>query len=147
MMQTKRNATVAMVEEVADTLQEVTSQPQQELFGGDVDSITRVMRDMVSEIDVQVLTSDASERKKVVRKIGRAVATSGSNMLDANQRESWLDLPQATQAEAATRVIESVEESAYQLADTLDPPSVRAPSAHIEVQVNLGESQVPGISR
>ena len=107
MMQTKRNATVAMVEEVADTLQEVTSQPQQELFGGDVDSITRVMRDMVSEIDVQVLTSDASERKKVVRKIGRAVATSGSNMLDANQRESWLDLPQATQAEAATRVIES----------------------------------------
>ena len=54
-------------------------------------------------------------------------------MLDAAKRDSWLDLPQATQAEAATRVIHAVESSAYQLADTLPP---NAPP-RIEVEVNL----------
>ena len=139
-MATKKAATIAMVEEVADELAEVSSRPPEQVFGGDVDSITRVMQDMVRDIDVDMLTSDVRERKQVVRKIGSAVARSGSNMLESGQRESWLDLPQATQAEVATRVIESVEESAYKLADTLDPPSPRVPSAHIEVQVNLGES-------
>ena len=56
-------------------------------------------------------------------------------MLDDNKRDSWLDLPQATQAEAATRVIHSVESSAFQLADTLVEPTAR-----IEVQINLGKS-------
>ena len=62
---------------------------------------------------------------------------SGSNMLDAGRRDSWFDLPQATQAAAATRVIHSVENSAYQLADTLQAPTGNKPV--IEVEVNLGQ--------
>ena len=58
-------------------------------------------------------------------------------MLDQNKQESWRDLPQATQAEAASRVIHSVENSAFELARTLEKPT-----AHIEVQVNLGRCQI-----
>ena len=53
-------------------------------------------------------------------------------MADERQ-DSWTDMPQATQAKTATRMISSVEESAYQIADTYQEPTVV-----VNVTLNIG---------
>ena len=60
-----------------------------------------------------------------------------SNILSEDKHNSWTDLPQATQAQTATRVISSVEESAYQLADTYDRPTVI-----VNITLNIGKIQM-----
>lgn len=59
----------------------------------------------------------------------------GSNLLAADKTEAWKDLPQATQAKAATRLVSTVENSAYQMADTM-----KAGATEITVNVNIGKT-------
>ena len=64
----------------------------------------------------------------------QSVLNTSSNLLADERQDSWTDLPQATQAKTATRMISSVEESAYQLADTYEQPAVV-----VNVTLNIGK--------
>ena len=55
-------------------------------------------------------------------------------MLEEEKTASWKDLPQSQQAKAATRVIKSVEDSAFQLAKL-----AQAPTVQITVDVNISK--------
>ena len=59
----------------------------------------------------------------------------GSNLLAAEKRDAWKDLPQATQAEVATRLVSTVENSAFQLADTMEEGTV-----DVNINVNIRKS-------
>ena len=61
---------------------------------------------------------------------------STSNVLDKVEEDTWKDLPQAQQAVVATRMIDSVEGSAYQLADILT--KAKQPTVVVKPQINLG---------
>ena len=63
----------------------------------------------------------------------QSVLNASSNLLADERQDSWTDLPQATQAKTATRMISSVEQSAYQLADTYNEPAVV-----VNVTLNIG---------
>ena len=55
-------------------------------------------------------------------------------MLDKSSSEAWLDLPQATQAESATKLIKAVEDSAFKVVKTAKEPEIV-----VNVQVNVGK--------
>jgi len=55
--------------------------------------------------------------------------------LNENKTESWMDLPQATQTETATRLLSTVEDSAYQMARTYNEPKTI-----INITLNIGKS-------
>jgi hypothetical protein len=65
----------------------------------------------------------------------QAVLKTSSNLLEDAHADSWRDLPQATQAQTATRLIDSVETSAFQVARSIQHPSVV-----INVTINIGQS-------
>jgi len=62
------------------------------------------------------------------------VLRTGSFLLNDDQSESWQDLPQATQAETATRLLSTVEDSAYQVARTCTEPKTI-----VNVTLNIGQ--------
>ena len=64
----------------------------------------------------------------------QAVLETSSNLLRRDKAVSWTDLPQSTQARAATRMVSSLEGSAFLLADTLPVDSVK-----FEFNLNIGE--------
>jgi GPCR-Autoproteolysis INducing (GAIN) domain len=63
----------------------------------------------------------------------QAVLSTSSYLLDDERSSSWMDLPQATQAETATRLLSTVESSAHQLAKKCEQPTVI-----VNVTVNIG---------
>lgn len=65
---------------------------------------------------------------------GQAVLRTGSFLLNDSQSESWMDLPQATQSETATRLLSTVEDSAYQVARTCNTPKTI-----VNVTLNIGK--------
>ena len=62
-----------------------------------------------------------------------------SFLLNDNQTESWMDLPQATQSATATRLLSTVEDSAYQVAQTCHEPKTI-----VNVTLNIGNETSPG---
>jgi len=61
------------------------------------------------------------------------VLQTGSFLLNDSQTEAWMDLPQAMQAETATRLLSSVEDSAYQVARICSEPKTI-----VNVTLNIG---------
>jgi len=62
------------------------------------------------------------------------VLRTGSFLLNDDQSESWMDLPQATQSETATRLLSTVEDSAYQVARTCSEPKTI-----VNITLNIGK--------
>lgn len=60
--------------------------------------------------------------------------TAGNNVLSDSQEESWTDLPQSDQAKTATRLINTVEGSAFQVAKTMKKPETLT-----KVGINIGQ--------
>ena len=65
----------------------------------------------------------------------QAILKTGSNLLAAEKKDAWKDLPQATQAEVATRLVSTVENSAFLLADTMHEGTV-----DVNINVNIRKS-------
>ena len=61
-----------------------------------------------------------------------------SALLDERADDSWRDLPQAIQAEAATKLVNSVESSALSLAKTVKEPT-KEPIVNIELNISKFE--------
>ena len=64
----------------------------------------------------------------------KAILSTSSYLLDDSHVESWMDLPQASQAETATRLLSTVENSANLVAKKCEQPTVI-----INVTVNIGK--------
>ena len=63
--------------------------------------------------------------------------TAGSNALASKQSDSWRDLPQADQTQTATRLLSTVEESAFQVAKT-----IKEPETVVDININIGQCTV-----
>ena len=53
--------------------------------------------------------------------------------MDDNRIDAWMDLPQSTQAETATRMLSTVENSAFKVAKTFNKPAT-----FVNVTMNIG---------
>ena len=72
MEQARESEALTMVEEVADELITVSARPMAETYGGDVDTITWIMQEMVNEVDVKVHdVSNQTKRRHVVEKVNK----------------------------------------------------------------------------
>ena len=65
-----------------------------------------------------------------------------SMLLDKNVEESWMDLPQAMQADAATNLIDAVEKNAFTLAKTMAAENTVSseklkPVVNIELNISM----------
>ena len=69
------------------------------------------------------------------------VITTSSNLLSESQEPSWQDLPQAVQADTALDIVNTVEDSAFQVAKVINTP-LATPIIHVEV--NIGEWELHG---
>ena len=65
--------------------------------------------------------------------IFQAIVKTGSNMLSKDKVKSWRDLPQEEQAKVATSLVDTVEFSAFKLAENIEEPEVVT-----KVDINIG---------
>ena len=62
---------------------------------------------------------DPQQREAIVTELLQGVMRTGSNILDAAQQASWLDLTYQEQMRVATSLLMGLEENAFLLADTV----------------------------
>ena len=75
---------------------------------------------------------------KYLNFIFQAIVKTGSNMLSKDKVKSWRDLPQEEQAKVATSLVDTVEFSAFKLAENIEEPEVVT-----KVDINIGISFEP----
>jgi len=126
-----------LVEQVADDMVAATDLGEI-IYGGDLTHITEAMQRTVDEVDVHVHEVTVLQATHLLRKVNDAVINTSSNLLDKKHSEAWKDLPQSTQAETATKLIDSVESSAFQVARHIQKPTIVINiTVHIVVEIRV----------
>ena len=69
----------------------------------------------------------------------QAVLTTSSNLLDKKHSESWMDLPQAEQADTAYKLADAVETSSFQVIRNIQQPTI---IINITVNISMYPSQL-----
>ncbi|ELU11325.1 hypothetical protein CAPTEDRAFT_226868 [Capitella teleta] len=134
MQEAARSYSQSIVEEVAKEIMVVS---HQETFGGDVHELTEVMSAMVDTVDKN-LEGNPLVETPLIKKVNEAVMFAGSNVLAEHQAASWHDMAQADQAQTATRLVSSVEGSAFQVAKTMsNPETIIHPQINIVLEINI----------
>ncbi|KAJ6633435.1 Latrophilin Cirl, partial [Pseudolycoriella hygida] len=103
---------------IANELSQVTS--SKTLYGGDMLVTTKIIQTMSEKMTYDIETfPDQRQREAVVLELLNGVVKTGSNLLDATQHLSWLDLSFEDQMRVATSLLTGLEDNAFLLADTI----------------------------
>uniref|UniRef100_A0A6B2EAR4 Putative latrophilin-like receptor n=1 Tax=Phlebotomus kandelakii TaxID=1109342 RepID=A0A6B2EAR4_9DIPT len=103
---------------IANDLSQVTS--SKTLYGGDMLVTTKIIQTMSDKMAYDIETfPDQKQREAIVYELLHGVVRTGSNLLDASQQMSWLDLSFEDQMRVATSLLTGLEENAFLLADTI----------------------------
>ena len=91
-----------------------------ELYGGDMIITTNILCNMAERMAKNIRSyQDSRQREVSVAELLQGVVTTGSNLLDKVQSDSWRDLSYEEQIEFAKSLLLGLEENAFLLADTL----------------------------
>lgn len=103
---------------IANDLSQVTS--SKTLYGGDMLVTTKIIQTMSEKMTYDIETfPDQRQRENIVLELLNGVVRTGSNLLDATQNLSWLDLSFEDQMRVATSLLTGIEDNAFLLADTI----------------------------
>ncbi|XP_037051049.1 latrophilin Cirl-like isoform X3 [Bradysia coprophila] len=103
---------------IANELSQVTS--SKTLYGGDMLVTTKIIQIMSEKMTYNIETfPDQRQREAIVLELLSGVVKTGSNLLDATQHLSWLDLSFEDQMRVATSLLTGLEDNAFLLADTI----------------------------
>lgn len=81
---------------------------------------TKIIQIMSEKMTYDIETfPDQRQREAVVLELLNGVVKTGSNLLDATQHLSWLDLSFEDQMRVATSLLTGLEDNAFLLADTI----------------------------
>ncbi|OQV13748.1 Adhesion G protein-coupled receptor L3 [Hypsibius exemplaris] len=101
--------------------------------GGDMSSAVDVIATLIGRGDRLMAVgrmTDGSDTNPAVQKLGESVLRAGSNLLEPKHDSSWADLANQTRAETATSLIQSMEQTAFMLADNVPIGTILTSSDH-----------------
>lgn len=103
---------------IANDLSQITN--SKTLYGGDMLVTTKIIQTMSEKMTYDIETfPDQRQREEIVLELLHGVVKTGSNLLDATQHLSWLDLSFEDQMRVATSLLTGLEDNAFLLADTI----------------------------
>nr|XP_020645181.1 adhesion G protein-coupled receptor L3 isoform X10 [Pogona vitticeps] len=136
-------------ETAANVARELAEQTKSHLNAGDITYSVRAMDQLVGLLDVQLrnLTPGGKDsaarslnklqkRERSCRAYVQAMVETVNNLLQPQALNAWKDLPASDQLRAATMLLDTVEESAFVLADNLlKTDIVRESTENIQLEV------------
>ncbi|XP_077202474.1 adhesion G protein-coupled receptor L3 isoform X4 [Paroedura picta] len=136
-------------ETAANVARELAEQTKSHLNAGDITYSVRAMDQLVGLLDVQLrnLTPGGKDsaarslnklqkRERSCRAYVQAMVETVNNLLQPRALNAWRDLPASDQLRAATMLLDTVEESAFVLADNLlKTDIVRESTDNIQLEV------------
>ncbi|XP_059016361.1 adhesion G protein-coupled receptor L3 isoform X8 [Mustela lutreola] len=123
-------------ETAANIARELAEQTRNHLNAGDITSSVRAMDQLVGLLDVQLRNLTPGGKDSAARSLNKAMVETVNNLLQPQASNAWRDLTTSDQLRAATMLLDTVEESAFVLADNLlKTDIVRENTDNIQLEV------------
>ncbi|TKC50464.1 hypothetical protein EI555_019815 [Monodon monoceros] len=106
-------------ETAANIARELAEQTRNHLNAGDITYSVRAMDQLVGLLDVQLRNLTPGGKDSAARSLNKAMVETVNNLLQPQALNAWRDLTTSDQLRAATMLLDTVEESAFVLADNL----------------------------
>ncbi|XP_040338509.1 adhesion G protein-coupled receptor L3 isoform X25 [Herpailurus yagouaroundi] len=123
-------------ETAANIARELAEQTRNHLNAGDISYSVRAMDQLVGLLDVQLRNLTPGGKDSAARSLNKAMVETVNNLLQPQASNAWRDLTTSDQLRAATMLLDTVEESAFVLADNLlKTDIVRENTDNIQLEV------------
>ncbi|XP_074128894.1 adhesion G protein-coupled receptor L3 isoform X8 [Sminthopsis crassicaudata] len=123
-------------ETAANIARELAEQTRNQLNAGDITYSVRAMDQLVGLLDVQLRNLTPGGKDSAARSLNKAMVETVNNLLQPQALNAWRDLTTSDQLRAATMLLDTVEESAFVLADNLlKTDIVRENTNNIQLEV------------
>ncbi|XP_031325495.1 adhesion G protein-coupled receptor L3 isoform X8 [Camelus dromedarius] len=123
-------------ETAANIARELAEQTRNHLNAGDITYSVRAMDQLVGLLDVQLRNLTPGGKDSAARSLNKAMVETVNNLLQPQASNAWRDLTTSDQLRAATMLLDTVEESAFVLADNLlKTDIVRENTDNIQLEV------------
>ncbi|XP_075785341.1 adhesion G protein-coupled receptor L3 isoform X5 [Pelodiscus sinensis] len=123
-------------ETAANIARELAEQTKTHLNAGDITYSVRAMDQLVGLLDVQLRNLTPGGKDSAARSLNKAMVETVNNLLQPQALNAWRDLTASDQLRAATMLLDTVEESAFVLADNLlKSDIVRENTDNIQLEV------------
>ncbi|XP_050804149.1 adhesion G protein-coupled receptor L3 isoform X17 [Gopherus flavomarginatus] len=123
-------------ETAANIARELAEQTKNHLNAGDITYSVRAMDQLVGLLDVQLRNLTPGGKDSAARSLNKAMVETVNNLLQPQALNAWRDLTASDQLRAATMLLDTVEESAFVLADNLlKSDVVRENTDNIQLEV------------
>ncbi|XP_039396264.1 adhesion G protein-coupled receptor L3 isoform X6 [Mauremys reevesii] len=123
-------------ETAANVARELAEQTKNHLNAGDITYSVRAMDQLVGLLDVQLRNLTPGGKDSAARSLNKAMVETVNNLLQPQALNAWRDLTASDQLRAATMLLDTVEESAFVLADNLlKSDIVRENTDNIQLEV------------
>ncbi|XP_045428058.1 adhesion G protein-coupled receptor L3 isoform X8 [Pipistrellus kuhlii] len=123
-------------ETAANIARELAEQTRNHLHAGDITYSVRAMDQLVGLLDVQLRNLTPGGKDSAARSLNKAMVETVNNLLQPQALNAWRDLTTSDQLRAATMLLDTVEESAFVLADNLlKTDIVRENTDNIQLEV------------
>ncbi|XP_060043991.1 adhesion G protein-coupled receptor L3 isoform X12 [Erinaceus europaeus] len=123
-------------ETAANIARELAEQTRNHLNAGDITYSVRAMDQLVGLLDVQLRNLTPGGKDSAARSLNKAMVETVNNLLQPQALNAWKDLTTSDQLRAATMLLDTVEESAFVLADNLlKTDIVRENTDNIQLEV------------
>ncbi|XP_067412999.1 adhesion G protein-coupled receptor L3 isoform X3 [Emydura macquarii macquarii] len=123
-------------ETAANIARELAEQTKNHLNAGDITYSVRAMDQLVGLLDVQLRNLTPGGKDSAARSLNKAMVETVNNLLQLQALNAWRDLTASDQLRAATMLLDTVEESAFVLADNLlKSDIVRENTDNIQLEV------------
>lgn len=111
----------------------------EQVFGGDLLTVTTAMQKFVLQIDHHLKDSNEEEKTvKLVHRVNQAILDTSSNLLNESRIEAWYDIPQLMWPTVATTLLSTIEKCAHQVASvTTKPMSLINVKSNLVVEVRV----------
>ena len=95
------------------------------LYGGDLESTVKIMREVASRLDYRLKSTSGSFHNKEahVKQVVQDVLRAATHILEDSNRKAWWDLSGPTRLKVATDLLLALEENAFLLAGVVNEPS------------------------
>nr|XP_044986134.1 adhesion G protein-coupled receptor L3 isoform X4 [Jaculus jaculus] len=123
-------------ETAANIARELAEQTRNHLNAGDITYSVRAVDQLVGLLDVQLRNLTPGGKDSAARSLNKAMVETVNNLLQPQALSAWRDLTTSDQLRAATMLLDTVEESAFVLADNLlKTDIVRENTDNIQLEV------------
>ncbi|KAF1486753.1 Adhesion G protein-coupled receptor L3, partial [Eudyptula minor novaehollandiae] len=123
-------------EMAANIARELAEHTKNHLYAGDITYSVSAMVQLVNLLDVQLRNLTPGGKDSAARSLNKAMVETMNNLLQPQALNAWRDLNANEQQRAATKLLDTVEDSAFVLADNLlKTDIVRENTDNIQLEV------------